>query len=408
MKRRVRVKPASSLQRLISKDEFLGVGLMSGTSMDGIDAALVHMDAGSKAPKIELLGFKTCPYPEELKDSLMELATGQECTAEEFAALDTSVAVSFAGSFFDLTRSAGVDGDKVDFIGSHGQTVAHVPPMGGKGSEIAGTLQLGPPGIIAALTGVTTVGDFRVGDIALGGQGAPLAPYADFLLRKSESKSRIILNIGGIANLTYLPKGCRRDQVIAFDTGPGNMVIDALVRALYPGEGGYDVSGKKALAGTPSAALVNTFLTHPYFKDEPPKSAGHREFGTPFAWEFLSQGKEKGLKRDDILASAVSLTTRSVAAAIHKFVMPRGPVDEIFFSGGGSKNKAIIGGLETELKQTKIQPIDTLGVPAEAKEAVDFALLARETLLARKNVIASATGASKEIVLGTIALGSNL
>jgi anhydro-N-acetylmuramic acid kinase len=402
------MKAASSLQRLLAKERFFCVGLMSGTSMDGVDAALVRMDTKPAQPGVELVRFVTAPYPQELRDSLMELAGGQECTAEEIARLQTAVAVSFAGAFFEVTRTAGIDGRQVDFIGSHGQTVAHLPPKGEMGREIAGTLQLGSPAAIAALTGVTTVGDFRSGDIALGGQGAPLAPYADFCLRKSRSKNRIILNIGGIANITYLPKACKMEQVLAFDTGPGNMVLDALFRAVYPGGGGFDASGEIALKGKHSLELVGTFLTHPYFKLAPPKSAGHKEFGTPFAWEFLSSGKEQGLKREDVIASAVKLTTTSIADAIRRFVAPKGKVDEVFLSGGGSKNRAITNDLEELLAPASVRPIDELGIPADAKEAVDFALLARETLLARKNVIAAATGASKATILGSIALGSDL
>jgi anhydro-N-acetylmuramic acid kinase len=401
------MKKASSLQRLLAKDSYLCVGLMSGTSMDGVDAALARMDTRPVRPKVELVRFVTAAYPQELRDSLMELAGGQECTAEEIARLQTAVAVAFAGAFFEVTRAARIDAGKVDFIGSHGQTVAHLPPKGEMGGEIAGTLQLGSPAAIAALTGVTTVGDFRSGDIALGGQGAPLAPYADFCLRKSGSRSRIILNIGGIANITYLPKACKQEQVLAFDTGPGNMVLDALCRAVYPGGGGFDAGGEIALKGKPSQELVDTFLTHPYFKLAPPKSAGHKEFGTPFAWEFLSSGKELGLKREDVIASAARLTTRSVAGAIREFVMPRGKVDEVFLSGGGLKNHAITGGLAELLAPASVKAIDELGIAADAKEAVDFALLARDALLARPNVIAAATGASKAAILGTIALGSD-
>ncbi len=401
------MKPASSLQKLISKDEFLCVGMMSGTSMDGVDAALVRMTADTRAPEIELRSFESCPYPGELKDSLMELACGHECTAEEIAKLDTGVAVAFAGSFFELCRAADVDSTVIDFIGSHGQTVAHVPPETGAGGAIAGTLQLGPPGMIAALTGITTIGDFRVSDIALGGQGAPLAPYVDYLLRRSAKKSRIILNIGGIANLTYLPKGCKPEEILAFDTGPGNLVIDALFRALYPGAGGYDRAGEKALSGRPSHELIDMFMSFPYFEKVPPKSAGHREFGSSFAWEFLSRGREKGLKRDDVLSSAAALTVRSIKEAIEGFVSPRGAIDQVFVCGGGARNRAIVGVLEEKLRPAEVRPIDDLGIPADAKEAVDFAILARETLLSRRNVIASATGASKETILGTIAFGSD-
>jgi anhydro-N-acetylmuramic acid kinase len=401
------MKPTSSFQRLASKDSFLCIGLMSGTSMDGVDAALVEMTADPKRPDIKLIAFKTTPYPPELKDSLMDVAMGQACSAEDIGRLGTSVAVAFSAAFFDIVRSARLETEQVDFIASHGQTVAHTPPDEDEGGPAAGTLQLGPPGMIAALTGVTTIGDFRGADMALGGQGAPLAPYADFLLRRSLDQNRIILNIGGIANLTYLPKNCEREAVVAFDTGPGNMVIDALYRGLYPGSGDYDANGEKALEGRPDPVLVETFMTHPYFRRRPPKSAGHREFGTPFAWEFMSQGKERKLARKDILASAVALTVSSIREAVAQFINPLGPVDEMFITGGGSKNRMITERLETALGTVKIRSIGELGIPAEAKEAVDFALLARETLLGRVNVIISATGAVKPAILGTIAPGSD-
>ncbi|MEJ2722583.1 MAG: anhydro-N-acetylmuramic acid kinase, partial [bacterium] len=194
------------LHDLLKKKEFLAVGLMSGTSMDGVDAALVKMGSKRLDTDVELVAFDSTPYPAALKTELMEAAFGEQCTAERIAKLHTSVAVSFSHAFFSICNRGQADPKSLDFIGSHGQTIAHAPPISGTGGLISGTLQLGPPGMIAALTGTTTVGDFRSADVALGGQGAPLAPYADFLLRRSPTESRLILNIGGIANLTYLPK----------------------------------------------------------------------------------------------------------------------------------------------------------------------------------------------------------
>ena len=232
------------------RQRFTAVGLMSGTSMDGVDAALVAMDADPLQPAVQLLDFVASAYPEELRESLTDFATGAQITAEDVALLETSVAVSFAAAFFDVCRRAGADPRTVDFIGSHGQTVAHVPP--GAGAAIAGSLQLGPPAMIAALTGITTVGDFRGGDVALGGQGAPLAPYCDYMLRRGQEGGRVILNLGGIANLTYLPSAGNLDDVVAFDAGPGNMVTDALFRALFPGHGEFDLDGARARAGAVS------------------------------------------------------------------------------------------------------------------------------------------------------------
>jgi anhydro-N-acetylmuramic acid kinase len=345
------------------------------------------------------------PYPAELRDALRELAFGEQTNAEDVATLHTSVAVAFGNAFHTVCRQAGIGSEDVDFIGSHGQTVAHVPPSEDGMTLISGTLQLGPPGMIAALTGVTTVGDFRVADMALGGQGAPLAPYADFLLRRSAEANRVILNIGGIANVTYLPRSGSLGEVIAFDTGPGNMIIDELYRVLYPNESGYEKLGEHAAAGTPSHALVEEFLGFSYFERKPPKSAGHREFGGRFAWELLSHAEGANLKREVVLASAVTLTTRSIFDAIEKYIKPAGGVDQVFVTGGGSHNEPMVKELRSLLDPVEVLPIDELGIPADAKEAVDFAVLARETILARTNVIASVTGASRPAVLGTIALG---
>jgi anhydro-N-acetylmuramic acid kinase len=388
---------------LHNKERFTGAGLMSGTSMDGVDAALVAMSARPDEPRVELLAFTSVPYPDALRGELADLASGATVTAEELATLTTSVAVAFAGAFFDVCRNARVDARTIDFIGSHGQTVAHVPP--GSGSPITGTLQLGPPTMIAALTGITTVGDFRSGDVAVGGQGAPLAPYCDYMLRRDGAKSRVILNVGGISNLTYLAAGAAREDTIAFDAGPGNMVCDVLYRALFPGRGDYDEDGVRASVGTPSPETIERMLRHPYFVAAPPKSAGHREFGPPFAWTLKTTAEARGASPEDVLATAVALTVEGIADAMRRF-LPENGVDEVFVTGGGARNRAIFARLEAALAPTPVRAIDELGIPAEAKEAVDFAFLAREALLGRTNVIRAVTGASRALVLGAIARGS--
>ncbi len=388
---------------LVGKDRFICVGLMSGTSMDGVDAALVSMSASPEHPRVELLEFSSLPYPEALRDSLADMAGGASITAEEVALLSTGVAVAFAGGFFDVCRRAGQDPRTIDFVGSHGQTVAHVPP--GSGSPVAGTLQVGPPAMIAALTGVTTVGDFRSGDVAIGGQGAPLVPYCDYMLRKSGTANRVIVNIGGISNLTYLPAGASRDDVIAFDAGPGNMVADALYRALFPRQGAYDEDGLRAAVGTASREVVERLMRHPYFAASPPKSAGHREFGPAFAWALKTAADAENASSEDMLATAVALTVESIVDAMRRF-LPEGGVDEVFVTGGGTRNRALLASLEAALAPVPARPIDELGIPAEAKEAVDFAFLARETLMGRINVLRAVTGASHGLVLGTIARGS--
>lgn len=395
----------TALQKLIDKSDYLAAGLMSGTSMDGVDAAIVRLPDDLENRTIELIGFCSAPYPEELRDVLRSLSFGEACKAEDIATLGTSVAVAFAHSFHAACREAHVDSDSVDFIGSHGQTVAHVPP-GAEGAVITGTLQLGPPGTIAALTGVTTVGDFRVTDMGLGGQGAPLAPYPDFLMRRSESQGRVILNIGGIANVTYLPKNAAPNEVIAFDAGPGNMVTDELYRVLFPKEVGYENLVAHIREGTPSESIIKKFMEHPYFQKKPPKSAGHREFGTGFSWEFHRRSEEAGLKKADILVSSVLLTAEAIERAIREHIGPHGGVDEVFVTGGGSHNAVLMEALERRLAPAAVKNIIELGIPADAKEAVDFAVLARETIRGRPNVIHSVTGATRPAVLGTIAMGN--
>jgi anhydro-N-acetylmuramic acid kinase len=259
--------------------------------------------------------------------------------------------------------------------------------------------------MIAALTGVTTVGDFRSGDVAIGGQGAPLAPYCDYVLRRSSTKNRVILNIGGISNLTYLPARGTRDDVIAFDAGPGNMAVDAVFRAMFPQGGDFDEGGVRALAGTASQTTIDLLMRHPYFEASPPKSAGHREFGPPFAWALKTTAENHGASSEDVMATAVALTVESIADAVRRF-LPEGGVDEVFVTGGGARNRAMLVGLEAALAPLAVQPIDDMGIPAEAKEAVDFAFLAREALLGKTNVIRAVTGASRALVLGTIARGS--
>lgn len=391
--------------KIRKKDTLLAAGLMSGTSMDGIDVALVRMRPEG-AEGIELVAFDASPYPEELRATLRDLAFGEQCSGDDIATLHTSVAVSFANAFHTACHKAGVTEDDVDFIGSHGQTVAHVPPAPDGMNLIAGTLQMGPPAMIAAMTGVTTVGDFRSGDVALGGHGAPLAPFVDYLLRRSDERGRVILNIGGIANVTFLPKRCRPEDVIAFDTGPGNMIIDEIFRVMYPNEHDYDRRNAFTREGRASHELVDRFLGMAYFETPPPRSAGHREFGGRFAWEFLAQAENASVGKNDVLASAVSLTTRSIHDALRDHVQSKGQVDEVFVTGGGSRNPVIMEELTAMLSPVSVQPIDVLGIPGEAKEAVDFAVLAREAVFSRPNVLRHVTGSSRAAVLGTIAMGA--
>jgi anhydro-N-acetylmuramic acid kinase len=224
------------------------------------------------------------------------------------------------------------------------------------------------------------------------------------MLRRGDRSGRVILNLGGIANLTFLPRDGDVRRVVAFDTGPGNMVVDALFRALFPGQGDFDDGGVRAAAGSPSDEVCAEMMAHPFFASTPPRSAGHREFGPHFAWTLKRVAEARGLVREDVLATAARLTVTAVVDAMRRFV-PEGAVDEVFVTGGGARNRAMMDGLGAGLDGVPVRPIDDLGVPAEAKEGVDFAFLAREALFGRPNVIRSVTGAARELILGTIARG---
>jgi anhydro-N-acetylmuramic acid kinase len=294
---------------------------------------------------------------------------------------------------------AGVDGE-VDLVGSHGQTVWHQPGL----KEVAGhryrsTLQIGEPAVIAARTGLPVVADFRKADIAAGGEGAPLTPYLDHVLHRSPTAHRVLQNIGGIANLTYLPVGCGLDDVVAFDTGPGNMVIDAAA-GRYTGLS-HDVDGELASTGKPDEALLNELLSHPYYARKPPKSTGREEFGEQYAAEVFRLAEARGLGAADTVATVTELTVESIARAYERHLS--GPVDEVYVSGGGSRNPYLVERLRRRL-DAPVHDYSRLGYPSEAKEALLMALLANEHVMSTPCNVPAATGAAKSVVLGCLTL----
>lgn len=385
-----------------SRQRHLVVGLMTGTSADGIDAALVRLNGDAEANPT-LIAYQETPLEADLREDILELASAESVTPERLMRVDAALGERYAAVVLELIERAGVAAADVDAIGAHGQTIRHVPRERGYGSAL--TMQIGSAAVLAERTGIPVVSDFRRRDTAAGGEGAPLVPLVDWWLFRSSDESRVLLNIGGIANLTYLPKGGELDQVLAFDTGPGNAVIDALVAIETGGAERYDAGGGRAAGGTPNEALLEELLADPFFDLVPPRSTGRERFGRAYAEKLMTLASAMGLSEADLLASATELTAASIERSITRFVRPNGPVDAVYASGGGTSNAALMTALARRLAPARVVPLSNLGVPPEAKEALAFALLAHRTLCGLPGNVVRATGASRPVVLGTITPG---
>ncbi|MFQ5600956.1 MAG: anhydro-N-acetylmuramic acid kinase [Candidatus Krumholzibacteriia bacterium] len=389
------------LAAIASKPERLIVGLMSGTSMDGIDAALVRVRASGTATRVELLHFACHPYEAQLRERALRVASGEALPALGLATLDFQVAASFAQAALEVTAGAGLRPEQIDLIGSHGQTLAHRAPGWEAWDPDAATWQAAAPAALAALAGIPVIGDFRTADVALGGTGAPLVPYADYLLRRSDNENRVLLNVGGIANLTALPAGCRLDDVLAWDVGPGNMVLDGLARALLGRD--MDADGACAAGGRVAGDWLETLLGDDFLARPAPKSAGREEFGDAYVRRLLEEGARRGLQAADLLATAVELTARAVAAARRHEPLASRPVDAVYVAGGGRRNRTLMKRLRELLAPATVRGFEVLGLDPDAKEAVDFAVLANETLAGHAGNLTQVTGAQRPCILGTIA-----
>lgn len=377
----------------------LALGIMSGTSADGIDVALVRM-AGGKA---SLENFAAIPFPRAVQKSILNLAEGHHVTTGEISQLNFLLGETFANAALTACRKFRVAPSRIDVIGSHGQTVFHKgTPALYLGKRVASTLQIGDPSVIAARTGITTVGDFRPADMAAGGQGAPLVPFVDFLLYRNARIGRAALNIGGIANLTVIPAGAKLKDVFAFDTGPGNMVVDALVRRFTRGRRTYDRNAEMAARGKILPGLLQTLLHHKYFSQRPPKTTGREQYGKEYVRELLARREARHSRPEDIIRTATILTALSIVDAIHRFVVPRAKIRELIVSGGGANNPLLMAQIESGLKNIRVRKAGDLGLPGDAKEAFAFAVLACETLRRQPSNVPGATGAKRAVVLGKV------
>lgn len=389
--------------KLINQQEKLVVGLISGTSMDGIDAALVKINGNGSSTQIRLLGFQTYPYPDQLKANLLQIAQPGNGTVDEICQMNFVLGEYFADAVSRICSLAKTDIRQVDLIGSHGQTIHHLPDEQMIfDKNIRATLQIGEPSVIANRTGIITVANFRSADLALQGQGAPLIPYFDYLMFHSNTINRIILNIGGISNITILMKNASIHDVSAYDTGPGNMVIDALMRRLFDKE--YDENGLTARSGNVSEDLLSDLFEHPFFRKPIPKSTGREEFGESFVDYIIKSGERSKLSPEDIIATATELTTRSIFDSLKFSKLKNDEVDELPISGGGCHNKTITDSLKKYFPKSKVLCTDHYNIPVDAKEAICFAVLANETISGNPGNLPSVTGAKRQAILGTISL----
>jgi len=372
-------------------------GLMSGTSADGVDVAIVDIAGG----KVRLLAFDVFPYPRALREEILRLCRPESARLDDICHYNFVLGEVFAGAVIRLCSRSGIALRSLDLIGSHGQTIYHSPRgRGGRGGAVRSTLQIGEPSVIAQRTGVTTVADFRPRDMAAGGEGAPLVPYADYILFGRNRRSRAVQNIGGIANVTFLPSGCRQSDVIAFDTGPGNMVIDGVMRLVSGGKKRFDRDGRMAARGAVNARLLNELLRHPFLRRRPPKSTGREEFGAAFAEQIYRRAAKKELADADIVTTVTAFTAATIARAYRRFLP--GLPEELILCGGGARNSTLVEMLRGELPEVKMLWSDDFGISADAKEAVSFAILAWATIKGFANNIPAATGAEKPVVLGKI------
>jgi anhydro-N-acetylmuramic acid kinase len=355
---------------------------------------------------VRLVAFDTFPYPPALRRQVFALFDPKVARLDDLCHLNFVLGEVFAEAVLRCAKKHRISLGSIDLIGSHGQTVYHIPAGRRFGRRtVRSTLQIGEPSVIAERTGLTTVADFRPRDIAAGGQGAPLVPFADFVLFRDGRKARAIQNIGGIANVTYLPAACRAEDVLAFDTGPGNMVIDRTAHHATRGRAAYDKDGRLAARGRVNERLLADLMRHPYLSRRPPKSTGRETFGAAFSDRLWTRARRRGVSPLDILATATAFTARTIAEAYRRF-LPAMP-DEVILCGGGARNPTLVALLRRELAPARVAPMEEFGLSARAKEAVSFAILAYATVNGIPSNIPSATGARRPVVLGKIVPGDD-
>ncbi|HEV2123302.1 MAG TPA: anhydro-N-acetylmuramic acid kinase [Chloroflexota bacterium] len=400
------VRPAAALGQE-EEPPLVVAGMMSGTSADGIDVAVLSVPAHPTLETVQRAHFFHYDFRPDQQQAIFQLFDTERTTARDVCQMNVLIGEWFAAAALAGIAEMGLSSDQVDLISSHGQTIFHCPPGGeGGGEGFAGgtacTLQIGEPAVIAERTSITTIGDFRVRDVAAGGHGAPLVSYVDALLFRHTEITRIVLNLGGIANVTVIPPDGDHRPVQAFDTGPANMVLDFLASTFSGGDLSHDVDGRMAGAGAPDGHLLAELLADPYFAAPPPKTTGRERYGAQFAQQVLSQAKSRGLSTEDTMATVTALTAETVASAVRA-----SGASEVIAGGGGTKNPVLMAELATRLPGMQVTTHEAYGIPSQAKEAISFAILGAAGIRGEPNTLPSCTGAASAVVMGKIVPGQN-
>jgi anhydro-N-acetylmuramic acid kinase len=398
-----------SIENLIRLKEKMSrnvIGLMSGTSCDGIDACLVKITGTGLSTEVDIIGFETYPYENEIRELIFKASCKETGAVDEICQLNFTLGKLFADAAGQIARKMSIPLSDIDIIGSHGQTIYHVSSLKeSRDKVVRSTLQIGEPSVIAQETGVTTVADFRTGDIAAGGEGAPLVPYADLILFGRDGVGRAIQNIGGISNVTFLPANGDTKEIIAFDNGPGNMIIDRFAEIITDGKYKYDKDGVLASKGKLNQDLLERLCTHPYISKPPPKSTGREDFGIQFSDDLYTELKQDNIDVHDAIATITAFTAKSISDSYRTFIPPHYKIDEVVISGGGVSNPVLFQFLKDYLEDMSISRVEDFGIPSDAKEALAFAILANETISGNPCNVPSATGAKDSVVLGKIIPG---
>ncbi len=395
--------PLDVLTRLVTLPERIVAGIMSGTSVDAIDVALLRLRGSGEGMELEVLHYRETLFSEEMQHRVFANMEVSSSNINDICLLHTAMAHVYADALRGTCAEAGIDVEQVHLIGMHGQTLRHLPDaVDLAGIPIRSTIQIGSAPTLATLLGVPVVSDFRAGDMVLGGQGAPLVPRVDWLLFRDMEEHRVILNIGGMSNITVLRAACTAADVVAFDTGPGNVMVDALMRRFHGRE--FDEDGMVARSGRVNPDLIGYMMQHAYFAQRPPKSTGREMFGEHYLSEYLALARDLGIgDPSEIIATAAECTVRSIRAAVLG-QLPHDGRRRLFVAGGGARNRFFMDGLRMGLPGVEVERLDALGLPSDAREAVSFAVLANEWLMGNPGNMPSATGARREALLGSLAL----
>jgi anhydro-N-acetylmuramic acid kinase len=395
----------SAITIRLERGKVIAIGLMSGTSHDGVSAAVVDLDERSRPPA-RLIAFHTFPYPTRFRKELLEASADEKIGAAAISTLNFALGREFARAAVEVAKRATVELSDVAFIGSHGHTFFHLPPRRTTRGQLASTMQLGESAVIAAATGVPVVADFRTMDLALGGEGAPLAPLAHLWLFADPKRGRVVQNIGGIGNATYLPPRARLGDLdlIAFDTGPGNGMLDALASRISGGRLRMDRDGRLAARGHVNDPLLAKLMQNPYLRRRPPKSTGREEFGPHLLGRIVADARRMKIVDHDLVATVTAFTARSIADACRQFIFPRGPVNQLIVTGGGAQNPTMMRMIVAELPDVEVITAPNVGVDGDALEAVAFAILGYQMLRGRPGNIPAVTGARAPAILGKLTM----